>query len=148
MEKINKVHITKDQKDFLELIMHGDASNSIGGGKGELGNAVQWCIDACMKIEKRYGIDACYVAHNDIRYPENDEQSTSKRMILLVDFNRDSKRIWIDPNLPLGETSIESLTCGDIEFKNLKEFVASNPLPGKILDQISFYATCVLRDKS
>jgi len=56
--------ITKEQKDFLEQIIFEDAANSIGGAKGELCNSIQWCIDACMKIEKMYGIDACYVAHN------------------------------------------------------------------------------------
>jgi len=64
-------HITQKQKDFLEKIIFEDAANSIGGAKGELGNAFQWCIDACMKIEETYGIDACYVAYNDIRLKEN-----------------------------------------------------------------------------
>lgn len=66
------VYVTDKQKDFLELIIHGDAANSIGGKAGELGNSVQWCIDACMKIEEKYSIDACYVSMNDIRLPEND----------------------------------------------------------------------------
>jgi len=50
------------QYEFLEKIVHEDAANSIGGSKGELGNSVQWCIDACMKIEERHGVDACYVS--------------------------------------------------------------------------------------
>jgi len=33
--------------------------------------AVQWCIDSRMRIEKLYGIDACYIAFNDIRLKEN-----------------------------------------------------------------------------
>lgn len=66
MSKIN-VYVTKEQKDFLELIVHTDAASSIGGEKGELGNSFQWCIDACIAIEKMYGIDACFVGMNDIR---------------------------------------------------------------------------------
>jgi hypothetical protein len=68
-----KIHaeVTPEQKAFLDLIVHSDAANSIGGRNGELGNAVQWCIDACMRIEKLYDVDACYIAHNDIRKPEN-----------------------------------------------------------------------------
>jgi len=69
---LQKIYITEKQKEFLEKIIHEDAANSIGGEKGELGNSVQWCIDACMKIEERYGVDACYVAHNDIRIELND----------------------------------------------------------------------------
>lgn len=63
--------ITKEQRDFLDLIVHEDAAHSIGGKNGNTGNAVQWCIDACMRIEKLYGIDACYISFNDIRLPEN-----------------------------------------------------------------------------
>lgn len=64
VEKLT-VCVTKKQKEFLEQIIFEDAASSIGGAKGELGNAVQWCIDSCEKIEKKYHIDACYVAHND-----------------------------------------------------------------------------------
>lgn len=65
--KLSNVHVTKEQKEFLDRIIFEDAANSIGGEKGELGNAVQWCIDACIVIEKMYGIDACFVGLNDIR---------------------------------------------------------------------------------
>lgn len=58
------VDITPEQKDFLALIQYGDAANNQS-------ESVQWCIDSCMKIEKLYGIDACFVAYNDIRLPEN-----------------------------------------------------------------------------
>jgi hypothetical protein len=75
--------VTKEQKDFLDLIVHTDAANSIGGAKGELGNAVQWCIDACMKIEERYGIDACYVGHYDIRLPEHDPSESCKSVLII-----------------------------------------------------------------
>ena len=68
---LSNVFVTEKQKDFLDLIIHTDAANSIGGEKGELGNSVQWCIDACMKIEETYGIDACYVGFNDVRIHEN-----------------------------------------------------------------------------
>jgi hypothetical protein len=64
--------ITANQKQFLERIIFEDAASSLGG-KGELGNSVQWCIDACIRIERLYGIDACHIAHNDIRVPENAE---------------------------------------------------------------------------
>lgn len=67
---ITHVHVTAEQRDFLNLIIHTDAASSLGGRSG-VGNAIQWCIDACMKIEKLYGIDACFVANNDIRLPEN-----------------------------------------------------------------------------
>ncbi len=56
--KLNNVHITTEQKEFLDQIIFEDGAGSIGGAKSEMGNAVQWCIDACMKIEKTYGIDA------------------------------------------------------------------------------------------
>lgn len=46
------------------LIQHEDAAFNQS-------QAVQWCIDACMKIEKLYGIDACYISFNDIRLKEN-----------------------------------------------------------------------------
>lgn len=58
------VKVSEDQKKFLGLIMHQDAA-------ANLSEAVQWCIDSCMRIEKLYGIDACYVAYNDIRLKEN-----------------------------------------------------------------------------
>lgn len=58
------VEITKEQKDFLGLIQHEDAAFNQS-------QAVQWCIDACMKIEKLYGIDACYISFNDIRLKKN-----------------------------------------------------------------------------
>jgi len=59
------VNITQEQKDFLtdEIIFEDAAKN--------LSEAVQWCIDSCMRIEKLYGIDACYIAFNDIRLKEN-----------------------------------------------------------------------------
>lgn len=63
MPKIT-VEITQEQKDFLGLIQHEDAA-------ANQSQAISWCIDSCMKIEKLYGIDACYVAHNDIRLKEN-----------------------------------------------------------------------------
>jgi hypothetical protein len=65
--KLSNVHVTKEQKEFLDRIIFEDAASSIGGENGELGNAVQWCIDACIAIEKMYGIDACFVGFNDIR---------------------------------------------------------------------------------
>lgn len=58
------VTITKKQKEFLALLQHEDAADNQS-------RAVQWCIDACMKIEKLYGIDACYISFNDIRLKEN-----------------------------------------------------------------------------
>lgn len=58
------VTITQDQKDFLDRIQHEDAATNQS-------KSVQWCIDACMKIEKLYGIDACFISYNDIRLPEN-----------------------------------------------------------------------------
>lgn len=58
------VKITEEQHEFLKLLWHEDAAVNQS-------QAVQWCIDACMEIEKRYGIDACYVAYNDIRLKEN-----------------------------------------------------------------------------
>lgn len=67
-------YVTKEQKAFLDRIVHEDAAYSIGGNTGNLGNAVQWCIDACMRIEKLYGIDACYISFNDIRLKENNAQ--------------------------------------------------------------------------
>ena len=59
------VGLTPEERDFLNLLQHKDAA-------ANLSQAVAWCIDSCMKIEKLYGIDACYVAYNDIRKPEND----------------------------------------------------------------------------
>lgn len=59
------VSVPEVQKNFLETIIHEDAGKN-------LSEAVQWCIDSCMRIEKLYGIDACYVAFHDIRLPEND----------------------------------------------------------------------------
>lgn len=58
------VEITEEQKEFLGLIKHEDAASNQS-------QAVQWCIDACMKIEKLYGVDACYISFNDIRLKEN-----------------------------------------------------------------------------
>jgi len=63
MPKIT-VEITEEQKSFLELLKHEDVGTNQSHG-------VQWCIDACMRIEKLYGIDACYIAYNDIRLTEN-----------------------------------------------------------------------------
>ena len=59
------VNITEDQKSFLtDKVIFEDAAMN-------LSEAVQWCIDSCMKIEELYGIDACYVAFNDIRIKKN-----------------------------------------------------------------------------
>jgi hypothetical protein len=58
------VNITQEAKEFLDLIAHQDAANN-------LSEAVMWCIDCCMRIENLYGIDACYIAFNDIRKEEN-----------------------------------------------------------------------------
>lgn len=58
------VNITKEQKKFLDLLQHEDAAKNQS-------EAIQWCIDACMKIENLYGVDACYIAYNDIRLKEN-----------------------------------------------------------------------------
>jgi len=58
------VKITKKQHEFLQLLQHEDAADNQS-------KAVQWCIDACIKIEKLYGIDACYISYNDIRLKEN-----------------------------------------------------------------------------
>lgn len=64
MKKIT-VNITQEQKDFLtDQVIFEDAATN-------LSEAVQWCIDSCMRIEKLYGIDACYVAFNDIRLKKN-----------------------------------------------------------------------------
>lgn len=59
------IRVTEEQKDFLtnEIIFEDAATN--------LSEAVQWCIDACIRIEKLYGIDACYIAFNDIRLRKN-----------------------------------------------------------------------------
>lgn len=63
MKNIN-VKITDEQKVFLETIIHQDAA-------ANLSEAVQWCIDSCMRIETNYNedgpLDACYVAFHDIR---------------------------------------------------------------------------------
>ena len=59
------VNITEDQNSFLtDKVIFDDAAMN-------LSEAVQWCIDSCMKIEELYGIDACYVAFNDIRIKKN-----------------------------------------------------------------------------
>ena len=58
------VNISKERLDFLNLVIHEDAVQNLSG-------AVNWCIDACQRIEKKYRVDACYVAWNDIRLPEN-----------------------------------------------------------------------------
>lgn len=54
------IEISQDHKDFLGLIQHEDAAKNQS-------EAVGWCIDACQRIEKLYGIDACYVSFHDIR---------------------------------------------------------------------------------
>jgi hypothetical protein len=59
----HNINISKSQNDFLELIIHEDAAKNISG-------AVQWCIDACQRIEKLYGTDACDISFNDIRIPD------------------------------------------------------------------------------
>lgn len=59
MPKIT-VDIPQESKSFLtDYIMFEDAAKN-------LSEAIHWCIDSCMKIEKKYGVDACYVAYNDI----------------------------------------------------------------------------------
>lgn len=59
------VNITEEQKSFLtDQIIFEDAATSLSG-------AVQWCIDACMRMEKLYGIDACSISFHDIRLKEN-----------------------------------------------------------------------------
>lgn len=59
------IKVTAEQKDFLtDKVIFEDAAMN-------LSEAVQWCIDACMRIEKLYGIDACYVGFNDIRLKKN-----------------------------------------------------------------------------
>lgn len=59
------IEVTEEQKSFLtDKVIFEDAATT-------LSEAVQWCIDACMKIEKLYGIDACYVGYNDIRIKKN-----------------------------------------------------------------------------
>lgn len=63
MAKIT-VDIPDESKDFLKLVIHQDAARN-------LSEAVQWCIDSCIRIERLYGIDACYIAFNDIRLKEN-----------------------------------------------------------------------------
>lgn len=72
MPVLSQINVTDEQLEFLKLLIHEDAASSIGGTSAP-GNSIQWCIDACMKIEKLYGIDACYVAYNDVRLPENNE---------------------------------------------------------------------------
>jgi hypothetical protein len=83
MTILSKVHVTEKQKEYLEYIIHTDGANSIGGKSGELGNAIQWCIDACMAIEKNYPeMDACYISFNDITKeghpPFNEEPENQK----------------------------------------------------------------------
>lgn len=63
MPKIT-VDVPDESKDFLKRVIHEDAARN-------LSEAVQWCIDSCIRIEMLYGIDACYVAFNDIRLKEN-----------------------------------------------------------------------------
>ena len=58
------VEITQDQYEFLQVLKHEDAATNQS-------QAVQWCIDACMEIEKKYRVDACFIAYNDIRLKEN-----------------------------------------------------------------------------
>lgn len=58
------VGLTNEHREFLDLLKHEDAAET-------LADAIHWCIDVCMKIEKLYGIDACYVAYNDIRLKKN-----------------------------------------------------------------------------
>jgi hypothetical protein len=65
-----KAYLPQSMRDFLDTIIHEDAAENVSC-------AVKWCIDACMRIEKKYGIDACYIAHNDIRLPENDPNPPS-----------------------------------------------------------------------
>lgn len=64
MGKRITVNITDEQHQFLALIMHQNAANNQS-------EAVQWCIDSCMRIEKNYNedgpLDACYIAFHDIR---------------------------------------------------------------------------------
>lgn len=58
------VKITEGQRRFLDLIQHEDAASN-------LSEAVQWCIDACMRIEENYGVDACYVSFHDMSTKEH-----------------------------------------------------------------------------
>ena len=60
------VTIPREQKEFLtDTLMFEDAGKN-------LSECVQWCIDACIRMEKLYGIDACYISFHDIRKPEHD----------------------------------------------------------------------------
>jgi len=58
------IKISEEHKEFLDLIQHEDAAKNYS-------EAVAWCIDACIRIEKLYGEDACSIAWHDIRLPEN-----------------------------------------------------------------------------
>lgn len=71
--KTFNVSVSDEQYEFLEKIVFEDAASSIGGAKGELGNSVQWCIDACMRIEERFKIDACYISHHCTFNEQTDE---------------------------------------------------------------------------
>jgi len=58
------IMVTSQHREFLKKIIHEDAGRNMS-------EAVRWCIDACIRIEQLYGIDACYIAWNDIRLKEN-----------------------------------------------------------------------------
>lgn len=147
MPILHSVHLTDEQKEFLQLIIHTDAASSLGGAKDEVGNAVQWCVEACMRIENKYGIDACYVSFNDIRYPENDAQSKSCRKLMLQ--NKQGYVVWAD----LQNFSVVTLSAlpgfaySDNNFLELNAFVTSNPLPGAWIEVGGICAFCVLVDK-
>lgn len=49
---ITHVHVTAEQRDFLNSIIQSGAASSLGGRSG-IGNAIQWCINTCMMIEKK-----------------------------------------------------------------------------------------------
>lgn len=80
---IHKVWMTEEQHDYLVRLVFENGTYSVGGSKGgDRLNSVQWCIETCMKIEELYGIDAGYIAYNDIRIPENDP---TKELVFLED---------------------------------------------------------------
>lgn len=68
--KKTTIKITDKQREFLDTIIHEDAALT-------LSEAVQWCIDSCMRIEHNYdengSLDACYIAFHDIRKPDHAE---------------------------------------------------------------------------
>lgn len=80
------VNITPQQMAFLtDRVMFEDAGKN-------LSEAVQWCIDSCMRIEARYGIDACFIGFNDIRLPENQGEIP----ITIAEKRRSAKDVGFD----------------------------------------------------